>query len=99
MKNIFLIILAAVAMWVASMFTDGKREMSLDYVPRGGYNDYDDMEEMFHDWGRHRGGENVLEYRSRGGSDNSGSFRSGGDNTLEYRGRSARTGRYVHRER
>lgn len=101
MKNIFLVILAAVAMWIASMFTDGKHEMSLDYVPRDGYSDYDDMEEMFHDWRKHRGGENILEYRSRGGSGGGSNFRSGGGDgtTLEYRGRSARTGRYVHRER
>lgn len=97
MKNIIWVGLAALAMWVISMF-GGDSKMSLDYIPRGHTEDryygHDDMEGMFRSWAGDHQGDNTLEYRSRDGGRHSG---YGHDNTLDYRGRSSRTGRYIRR--
>lgn len=98
MKNIIWIGLAALAMWVVSMF-GGDKKMSLDYIPRAHMEDryygHDDMEGMFRDWAGDHEGDNSLDYRSRDGG-RSSSY-GNHNNTLDYRGRSSRTGRYVRR--
>lgn len=71
MKNLIMLIIAALAMWFMLKF-DGNREMSLDYVPRGSYYNEGDMDSMFRDWGRSHEGDHVLEYRSRGGDSSDG---------------------------